>query len=256
MDILVPIKFVPDLVEELEIDQGSQMLDRTFLRTVPNELDDHALEEAIILKERQGGTVTVVCVDTGDVDEALFTAIAKGCDRAVKVVGDGLDEGLSSHAHAALIEQAIGESSYDLILSGAQAVDDLDGPVGALLAARKGLPYVGYVSGVSFEGGKVRVKKEYPGGLIAEMDVQTPAVLGIQASEQPPRYVVTSRVMEAMKTATIEEVEAGEMPPTATAEVSDMQLPEVAERAEMIEGGVAEVADALVALLKEHGDLG
>ena len=46
MDIIVLIKFVPDLVEDLEIDASTGLLDRSFLRLMPNELDDHALEEA------------------------------------------------------------------------------------------------------------------------------------------------------------------------------------------------------------------
>ena len=57
MDIIVLIKFVPDLVEDLEIDSQSGLLDRTFLRLIPNELDDHALEEALLLKERCSGGV-------------------------------------------------------------------------------------------------------------------------------------------------------------------------------------------------------
>ena len=71
MDIVVLIKFVPDLVEDLEIDAGTGLLDRTFLRLMPSELDDHALEEALLLTERHGGAVTVVTLDTGDVDEAI-----------------------------------------------------------------------------------------------------------------------------------------------------------------------------------------
>ncbi len=61
------------------------------------------------------------------------------------------------------------------------------------------------LSGVSLGEGKSRVRKEYPGGLIAEMDVTLPAVLGIQAAEQPPRYVAVSKVRQMMKTSTIEE---------------------------------------------------
>jgi electron transfer flavoprotein beta subunit len=60
MDIVVPIKFVPDLVEELEIDASGVALDRRFMRLIPSEQDDHALEQALLLKERYGGTVTVV----------------------------------------------------------------------------------------------------------------------------------------------------------------------------------------------------
>ncbi len=253
MDIIVPYKFVPDLVEELEIDEGTGLLDRMFLRMIPNELDEHALEEALILKEEHGGTVTVISLDTGDVDESLFTAVAKGADRVVKIEGEGFEEGVDSHRSAAQLIKALEGMSFDLILTGTQAVDDLDGSLGSLLAAQLGIPFVGYITGVEAVNGKMLVRKEYPGGLIAEIETDTPAVLGIQAAEKPPRYVVTSLVMEAMKSAEIETREASEVEPKGLLEVDRMQIPEAGERAQMVEGDAGQVAEALVAALQERG---
>lgn len=253
MNILVLIKFVPDLVEDLEIDSSTGLLDRSFLRTIPNELDDHALEEAILLKERHGGTVTVLTLDSGDVDETLFTAVAKGADRVIKITGDGFDQGVGNQRLAAIFQGALADLPHDLILTGTQAVDDLDGFVGALLAERLGLPYVGYVTKVVATDGRVVARKEYPGGLNADIEIAGPAVLGIQAAEKPPRYVVTSKVMEAMKSATIDEVAAGEVTVEGEVPVSAMAVPESGAQAEMIAGGVAEVAAKLVGLLRERG---
>jgi len=255
MDIVVPIKFVPDLVEELEIDEGTGQLDRTFLRLVPNELDDHALEEALLLKEKHGGTITVVAIDSGDVDETLFTAVAKGADKVIKITGEGYEEGLSSHACVELLAKALGDLSYDVILTGTQAVDDVDGSVGGLLAAKLDLPYVGYVTKAVSEGGKLVVTKEYPGGLLAEVETDLPAVVGIQAAEQAPRYVVTSLVMDAMNNATIDETEGGEATATGAAEITAMRAPEKGEAAEMIAGDAGAVAEKLVQIMKEKGIL-
>jgi electron transfer flavoprotein beta subunit len=253
MDIVVLCKFVPDLVEDLEIDASTHLLDRNFLRLMPNELDDHALEEALLLKERHGGTVTVVTVDAGDVDEALYTAAAKGADRVVKIVGEGLDQGLSSQRLAALFAQAAGEWPHDLILTGTQAVDDLDGFAGALVAARLGMPYVGYVTKVASENGAVVARKEYPGGLNADIEIVGQAVLGIQSAEKPPRYVVTSKVMAAMKSVTIEEFEAGDAQADLELPITGMAVPQSAAHAEMIVGSVTEVAEKLAKLLRERG---
>jgi electron transfer flavoprotein beta subunit len=250
------MKFVPDPVEELEIDEDSHLLDRTFLRLIPNELDEHALEQALLLKERHGGTVTVITPDAGDVDDTLFTAKAKGADRLIKVTGEGFEDGLTNHAIASILQKEIEGLSYDLILAGTQAVDDLDGFVGALLAARLGIPYVGYVVTVTPEGGSLVVGKEYPGGLVGQVSVTPPAVIGIQAAEQPPRYVVTSLVMEAMKTASIDEAEAGEADNTGVAPVAAMAVPEAGKRAEMIEGDATQVADSLFQMLSERGIIG
>jgi electron transfer flavoprotein beta subunit len=253
MNILVPIKFVPDPVEDLEIDAGTGLLDRTFLRLMPSELDDHALEEALLLTERHGGGVTVVTLDWGDVDETLFTAIAKGAKRAIKIRGDGFEQGLGNQRIAAILEPVIKDIAFDLILVGTQALDDLDGFAGALLAERLGLPYVGYVTKVEVDGNKVVASKEYPGGLAGEIEVTGPAVLGIQAAEKAPRYVVTSKIMEAMKSAKIEEIDASEAPSELDVLVEEMSAPQSAAHAEMIEGGVPQVADRLVALLRERG---
>jgi len=255
MDIVVLIKFVPDLVEDLEIDASTGLLDRSFLRLMPNELDEHALEQAVILKERHGGRVTVLALDTGDVDEALFTAVAKGADRVIKITGDGFDQGLGSRRIATILRRALSDVRFDLILTGTQAVDDLDGFVGAFLAADLGLPYVGYVTQVAAADGRVVVRKEYPGGLNAEIEVSGPAVLGIQAAERAPRYVVTSKVMEAMKSAKIEEFAVDEVSVENEFAISSMALPESGTHAEMIEGTVPQIAQRLAALLKERGIL-
>jgi electron transfer flavoprotein beta subunit len=253
MDTIVLIKFVPDLVEDLEIDSQSGLLDRTFLRLMPNELDDHALEEALLLKERHGGTVTVTTVDTGDVDETLYTAVAKGADRVIKITGEGFDQGMTSQALAAVFQAVLEQMPCDLILTGTQAVDDLDGFVGAVLAERMGLPYVGYVTKVEAQNGKVVARKEYPGGLNADIEIDKPAVLGIQAAEKPPRYIVTSKVMEAMKSARIDEAEAPEAPAANRLSVSRMSVPETGAHAEMIEGTVEEVAETVATRLREQG---
>ncbi len=103
MNTIVLVKLVPDLVEDLEIEPQSRLLERTFLRLVPNELDEHALEEALLLKERHGGSVTVIAPDVGDVDEALYTAIAKGADRAIKVIGQNFAQGVGNHQLGCLV---------------------------------------------------------------------------------------------------------------------------------------------------------
>ncbi len=255
MNIAVLIKFVPDLVEDLEIDSQSGLLDRTFLRLIPNELDDHALEEALLLKERHGGTVTVITLDTGDVDEALYTAVAKGADRVVKITGEGFEQGATNQALASVLQQVLAEVPCDLILTGTQAVDDLDGFLGAFLAERMGLPYVGYVTKVEAHNGKVVARKEYPGGLNADIEVSMPAVRGIQAAEKPPRYIVTSKVMEAMKSATIDETAAPDASAECGVTISRMSVPETGAHAEMLEGSVEKVAEALASVLRDRGVL-
>jgi electron transfer flavoprotein beta subunit len=243
---------VPDLVEELEIDESGTALDMTWLRLMINEFDDHAIEQAILLKEKLGGEVTVIAPDFEGIDEVLFTAAAKGADRLIKLTGD-FEEGLNNHALARAYYSAIANLNPDLILTGVQANNDLDGSVGPLLAQLLGWGYVGYISGITIEGSNAVVNKEYPGGLQAEIEAALPAVVGIQAAEEPPRYVAVSKVRQVMSTATIEEQEISDLDNSGGLAVSSMYLPEAAERAEMIEGDEEEVAAKLVEIFKEAG---
>lgn len=254
MNIVVPFKMVPDLVDELNVDELGTGLDTAWLRLIISEFDDHAIEQAILLKEQGSAQVTVLGPETEGVEYVLFTAAAKGADRLIRF-STSLEARWSSHALAQSIVQNIRDLQPDLILTGVQAHTDLDGSLGPLLAERLGMPYVGYVSGVEVADGTVRVKKEYPGGLAGEMEVRLPAVLGIQAAARPPRYVAVSKVRESSRTAKVEQLTLPDSTVAGRAKVLRMFKPEVASRAQMIEGSPGEVADRLLVIFKEIGVL-
>jgi electron transfer flavoprotein beta subunit len=254
MKIVVLVKLVPDLVEELAINDRGTNLDSDWLRLKLNEFDDHAIEQAVLLKERYGAHVTVMAPNLECADDALFMASAKGADRLVKLIGD-FEQGLDNHALARAFASHLEGVQPDLVLTGVQAHDDLDGPLGPLLAGHLGLPYVGYVSGVSFSDGFVSVRKEYPGGLIADMEVTLPAVLGIQAAERPLSYVAFSKVRQAMKTAVIENIQAPELDRRFAPNRERMYKPESGERATMIAGDANQAAARLVEIFQELGVL-
>jgi electron transfer flavoprotein beta subunit len=254
MNIVAPIKLVPDLVEELSIDASGAALDMSWLRLIINEFDEHAVEQAILLKEQAGGQVTVISTDADGLDDTLFTASARGADRLIKLTGD-FESGLNNHALARLLAPIIKEMKPDLVLTGVQAHNDMDGQVGSLLAEYLGMPYIGYVAGVEVTDGSAKVRKEYPGGLVAEMSVSLPVVLGIQVAEQPPRYVAISKVRQAMKTATIEELPSDALDSSGCPEVERLYQPETSEHAEMLEGDIDEIADKIIGIFKETGVL-
>lgn len=253
MKIVVLIKLVPDLVEELEIDASGAALDTSWLRLVINEFDDHAIEQAILLKEQGGAQVTIVAPEAEGVDDTLYAAAAKGADRLIKLVGDFA--GLNNHALARALAAMVKPWQPDLVLTGVQTHTDLDGPVGPLLAAALDMPYVGYVAGVTVSDGQVTIQKEYPGGLLAEMAVTLPAVLGVQAAEEPPRYVAISKIRQAMKSASIEELAMAELDASGGLIVERMFKPETGARATIIDGDEAEVAARLVEIFQEAGIL-
>ena len=253
MKIAVPIKFVPDLVEELTIDPSGNKLDTSWLRQIISEFDDHAVEQAILIKEKQGAQVTIAATDADGVDDFLFTAAAKGADELIKFTGDFSE--INNHALARLYANLMNEIKPDLILTGVQAHNDTDGSLGPLLAENLGLPYVGYIAGVEVNNDHVLVKKEYLGGLVAEISVKLPAVLGIQVAEQPPRYIAYSKIRQVMGTAKVQEKDASGLDNSGGIEISRMFQPESTEHATMLEGSADDVADKLIGIFKELGTM-
>jgi electron transfer flavoprotein beta subunit len=217
-----------------------------------SEPDDHAIEQAILLKEKGGAEVTVLAPDLEGADDVLFAAAAKAADKLIKLRGD-FEAGFNGHAMARAFLPIVKQLQPDLILTGVQTHNGMDGAVGALLAEYLGAPYIGYVSGVSVTGNKASVYKDYPGGLRAEIEVGLPGVLGISSAQSAPRYVPISKVRQAMKTSKIEDRDAGGLDLGGAAPVGRMFPPEVAERATMIVGSVEEVAAKLTALIKDQG---
>jgi len=253
MNIVVVMRQVPDLIEPLEIAGEGNALDFDEVSFIVNETDDHALEQALLLKEAAEGEVCVVALDFGDVDDTLYAAAAKGADRIVKIPLEE-DQPPSPPQAAAMFAQAIQPIGADLVLVGTYAHDELESSLAPLLAVKLQQPFAGVIRGVKPAGeGSVEAFKEFPGAVMARMQVKLPAVLGVLAAEQPPRYVPVSRIRAAMKSTQFEEQEAAlpEAAPGVT--VERMYHPESGERAEMLEGSEEEVAAKIVDILVEKG---
>lgn len=253
MNIAVVIRQVPDLIEPLEVDAAGMMLDLGSASFIVNESDDHALEQAILMKEAGGGTVTVVALDCGDVDNTLYAAAAKGADRIVKIALEG--DPPSAQNAAVMLAEAVKPLGADLVLVGVQAHNELEGVLAPLLAAGLGLPYVGVIRGVKAgaEPGTISACKEFPGAVMARLTVKLPAVLGILGADQPPRYVPVSRIRAAMKSTQFEEQAAAAADVEPLVAVRRLAPPAPAARAEMLTGSEAEVAARIAAILAEKG---
>ena len=211
---------------------------------ITNEADEHALEEALVLKARHAARVTAIGVGGEEAKDALAAAIAKGADEAVFVPVPFEHRG-DNHRLASVLAPSMKAAGYDLILTGVWAADQLDAGLAGLLGVRLSLPYVGGVVSVAVEapGTKGTVRKEYPGGRLA--------VLGVQSAEQPPRYVPVSKVAQAKRTLQLTELteptvlEMGVRP-------TKLLKSDPISRAEMLTGDVSQVADQIVRLLRER----
>jgi electron transfer flavoprotein beta subunit len=250
MNIVVAIKHIPSIADDLPV-KGNNV-DFDSVDFVLNEFDEQSIEQAVLVKEAVGGTVTVVGVDLiGELDNVLHLALAKGADKAVKITVD--DPGADSHQQAKwLAEEAIKGMSADIVFAGVQASNDLDGQIGPMIAAYLDMPYIGGVSSVEAADGTAIVTKEFAGGNAGKYSVSLPMVVGVQAASKPPRYAPISKVRQVAQTATIGKVApAGEV--SAELTMKKMAPPVVTGHAEMIEGSSKEVAAKIVELLKSRG---
>ncbi|NKQ54381.1 electron transfer flavoprotein subunit beta/FixA family protein [Amycolatopsis sp. K13G38] len=249
MRIVVAMKAVPDLVEEIELTPDETGIDREYLKFVLNEWDDQALEEALLVKDATGAEVIAVgLAEDPDIEQALYTAIAKGADGAVKLSGGGLD----THARAAAFAAYLAEEPADLVLTGVQAPDDLDGQLAPMLAARLGWRHVSVVVGVTVRDGNLVVRQEFSGGRSHELELPTPAVIGLQASRETPRYAPITRIRQAMQAGGLREVTVGAAESPGLP-VRRMYRPEQTGHAEMFSGSTEDVAGKIIELLRERG---
>jgi electron transfer flavoprotein beta subunit len=254
MRIVVPVKQTPDLVEELELNDDATDVDREFLKFVLSEWDDQALEEALLVKEAAGGEVIVVGFGDPDVELTLYTALAKGADRAVNLTGLG-DGWIDSHTRAAVLADWLGGQEVDLVLAGVQAVDDLDGQLPPLLAATLDWPHVGVVIGVEGKDNTIVVSQEFGGGKAARLELKLPAVVGVQAARQPPRYASITRIRQAQQAGGVEDVPVAKVDAAAGITVRRLFEPEKTGHAEMLTGSAEEVADRILELIRSKGVL-
>jgi electron transfer flavoprotein beta subunit len=260
MNIVVCVKRVPDTAEaDVSIDKTGKNIDKSGLAFDLNEWDSYAIEEAILLKEKLGGTVTVLSMGGEESNETLRKCLAMGADEAVRLTDPAFD-GSDGYATAKVLAEAIRKIPYDLILTGTQTEDDGYGQVGVALAELLGVPHASLVTRLEIQEKKVKANRELEGGLEEVVEMDLPAVLTIQTGINEPRYV---SIMGIRKVAKKEIKTFGVSDLNLKAEEvglagSDTRLervflPPAGEGAEMLEGKPEEVARKVVDILKDKG---
>ncbi len=252
MNIAVPIRLMPKAGDELEVDDSGADIDREFIDMVISEYDDQALEEAVLIKEATGATVTAVGVQSEGIEQALRVAFARGADRVV-VVDAGELHPYDARTAALALAAALRDLAPDLVLIGVQTPYDVFGQAAPLLAAELGWPHATVTVGVSLVDGAAHVVQEYGGGRLAVLGLELPAVVGVQSASSPPRYVSMSRLRQAMTEATTETLDVSVQAPGVTPRLVSLARPETQAGATMLDGDAAEVAAKIAAVLRERG---
>jgi electron transfer flavoprotein beta subunit len=261
MEILVCVKRVPDSAEnEIVMNSAGNDIERDDLVYSVNEWDNYAVEEAIQIVEKVGGTVTVVTVGDSDADEILRREMAMGAEKGLLLKDDAFD-GSDCKGIATILKGAVEKGKYDLVLTGAQA-DEGAGAVGGMLAAMLDLPYASLVNKIELGDGKLTIGREIEGGNREMNEISLPCVLSIQTGINEPRYVGI-RGIRKVSGVEIPEMGAGDLGldagsvGAAGAKVKkvDYFVPAKGEGAEMLEGSTEEIIDKLIEILKANGGL-
>lgn len=148
MKIIVPIKQVPE-TSNVKMDPVTGTVIRSGVETVVNPLDLYALETALVLRERFGGTITVLSMGPPQAVKALKEAVAMGCDEAV-LVSDRKFGGSDTWATSYTLAQAIKKiGGYDLIVAGERATDGDTAQVGPGIASWLDIPVATYVARIN-----------------------------------------------------------------------------------------------------------
>lgn len=262
MNIIVCVKRVPDTSEaEVVIARDERRIEESDLVFDINEWDKYAVEEAALLKEEYGGSITVLALGPEEVEDTLRRCFATGADNAIRLTDRAFDRS-DAATTARILYEVIKDLEYDLILTGVQASDDGYGQVGPTLAQWLGIPHATMVTGIEIIDGKTRVHRELEGGLGEVVEVGLPVLLTIQTGINEPRYVSIMGVRKAAKQEIkiidreglgLREDEVGETGSIAKEE--RLFLPPVTREAEILQGSPDEAATRLAQILRDRGGL-
>ncbi len=215
----------------------------------------------MLLKERWGGSVTIVTAGSEKAEDTLRRCLATGADEALRLTDEAFN-GSDGYATAVILGKAIRNLTFDLVLTGAQADDDGCGQVGPALAELLGIPHAAVVTQLEVRDKWARVHRELEGGLEEVVEVQLPAVLTIQTGINQPRYVSIMGVRKAarkeIKVLNLKELELkGEEVGEAGSKtrIERIFLPSATKEAEILYGDPQETATRLSQILKDKGVL-
>lgn len=199
-NIVVLIKQVPDTWSERKLKDDDYTLDRDAADAVLDEINERAVEEALLIKEREGGdsTVTVLTAGPERATEAIRKALSMGADKAVHLVDDGL-KGSDMVQTAWALARALGTiEGTELVIAGNESTDGVGAAVPAIVAEYLGLPQLTHLRKVTVENGKVVGERETDDGVFT-LEAPLPAVVSVNEKINEPRFPSFKGIMAAKK---------------------------------------------------------
>ena len=248
MKIVVAVKQVAALGDEVEFTDDERDVDPDYLDYALNEWDTYATEEALRLCEADGDSeVVVVSVGPEDTEEAMRRCLAMGADRGIRV---DFDDQLDPIQVARALAEVVRAESPDLVFTGVQSADAVQAATGTALAELLDLPRVAVVTKIELGDAQATVNRELEGGVVDVIEVDTPALFTIQTGINEPRYA-TLRAIKQAEENEIDVRQSGDLGEPAY-RVKRMFVPSKGEGAEMLNGSAADVAQKIKEIVEER----
>ena len=262
MEILVCVRRVPDTTEnEIQLNRAGNEIVADELVYSINEADNYAVEEALQIVAKVGGSVTIATVGGEDDEEVLRREMAMGANRGV-LITDETFNGSDGRGIATILNAFVQKGHYDLILTGVQA-EAGGAQIGGMLAALLDYPFASLVNSIEvLEGRKLKISREIEGGNKEMNEIDVPCVLSIQTGINEPRYV-GMRGIRQVASVPIPTFGASELGiggntvGAAAAKVKrvDYFIPSLGKGAEILQGSREENIDKVLELVAAKGGL-
>ena len=190
MNILVCVKRVPATAGQITLTPDGQDIDTRYLGFTVSPHEECAVEEAVRLIEKHGGSSTVLTLGPEAAVDQLRDAMALGIERALLLETDGRE--WDPVATASAIVEAIEADrdagrTYDLVMFGNESADSAGYQVGVRVANALDLPCVTGIKALEISDGRATVRRQTESGWEVA-DIPLPAVLTVKEGINLPRY--------------------------------------------------------------------
>ena len=197
-NIVVLIKQVPDTWSERKLTDGDYTLDREAADAVLDEINERAVEEALLIKEAQGGEVTVLAAGPDRANEAIRKALSMGADKAIHI-NDPAIHGSDAVQTAYVLAAALGQvEGVELVIAGNEATDGRAGAVPAIIAEYIGIPQLTHLRKLTVDGDKITGERETDEGVF-KLEASLPAIVSVTEKINEPRFPSFKGIMAATK---------------------------------------------------------
>jgi electron transfer flavoprotein beta subunit len=252
---IVCIKSVYD-VNGLKINPNTKSLITERVEHKISDFDKNALEEALRIREKHGGTVIALTLGSPEANDAAKEALNMGADDAYLVTGMG-PEPLDARATSDVLAAAIRKiGAFDLIICGEASVDMYSAQVGQRVAERLGIPQASYAKKVSLNGNTLTAERDLEDAY-ETVEVPMPLLLTVTKEINDPRIPTITMIIKASKK-TVKILGSADLgiSPVTSVRVLKAQAPTVKRKCEAIEGKPEEIAEALARQLLRDGVVG